>query len=169
MRVVQLRCMWSVACCILSVGCRILHDATPYARSRGMHTCARARKRAIVTPLSVLPWAVRWSGFSVARTPTLNCSRLPHISCTAAAPHPSPRSSAGVAARTDRGHRPCCREVPVGGHDREEPGRLVHRASASLQGTPQRRRWALAARMVLRACCTLPAHICLLLPHVSLT
>ncbi len=31
------------------------------------------------------------------------------------------------------------------------------------------RRWALAARMLHRVCCALPAHVCLQLPHPTLT
>ena len=63
-----------------------------------------------------------------------------------------------LAATTDHGHRH--REGAAGGRDGGAPGRLVHRAAASLQGTLQRRRWALAACMLHRACCALPAHVC---------
>ncbi len=56
-----------------------------------------------------------------------------------------------LAATTDQGHRH--REGAAGRRDGEEPGRLVRRAAASVQGTPQRRRCALAARIM---------HLCLL-------
>jgi hypothetical protein len=71
-----------------------------------------------------------------------------------------------LAAREDCGHRH--REGAAGGRDGGASGRLVRRASASLQGTPQRRRWALAARMSHRACCALPASICSQLPRLTL-
>ena len=73
-----------------------------------------------------------------------------------------------LAARADRGQLQRCREGAVGGRDRGAPGRLVRRAAATLQGTPQRRRWALVARMVHRVCCALPASVCSHLPHLTL-
>ena len=96
-------------------------------------------------------------------------SRLPsaltvHSSCTTSIA----AEQRLLAARTDRGHRQRCREGAAGGRDGEERGCLVRRASASLQGTPQRRRWALAARMLHRACCALPASFCSQLPRLTL-
>ena len=62
-----------------------------------------------------------------------------HSNCTASIAAEQCR----LAARTDRGHPH--REGAAGGRDGGAPGCLVRRAPASLQGTPQRRRWALAA------------------------
>jgi hypothetical protein len=57
----------------------------------------RARNVQAETKLSVWPWPMRWSGAAkAARAPALHRSRLPHILCTAAAPHPSLQSSVGL-------------------------------------------------------------------------
>ncbi len=85
-----------------------------------------------------------------------------HSSCTASIAAEQCR----LAATTDRGRRH--RDGAAGRRDGGAPGRLVHRAAASLQGTPQRRRWALAACMSHRACCALPASICSQLPRLTL-
>ena len=103
---------------------------------------------------------------SVAHAPTVNWSQLPHILCSCTASIAA--ELCRLAAGTNRGHRQRCREGAVGGRDGEEPGCLVRRASASLQGAPQRRRWALAARMLHRACCALPASFCSQLPRLTL-
>ena len=77
-----------------------------------------------------------------------------HSCCTASIA----AEQGGLAARADRGRRH--REGAAGGIDGGAPGRLVHRAAASLQGTPQRRRWALAARhAALRLLCVACEHL----------
>ncbi len=131
-----------VGCHMLSVASRNLHAAALRARSRRRQLCTRARVQAL-TPLSVWRWAMRWSGFSVVRSHTALVSAAAHTahsSCTASIAAEQCR----LAARADR------REGAACGRDGEEPGCLVHRASPSLQGTPQRRRWALVARMLHR-------------------
>ena len=62
-----------------------------------MHARMRARNVQAQTLLSVWPGPMRWSGTAQAsRALALNWSRLPHILCTAAAPHPSLQSSVGL-------------------------------------------------------------------------
>ena len=87
-----------------------------------------------------------------------------HSSCTASIAAEQCR----LAARKGRGQLQRCREGAAGGPDGGAPGRLVHRSAASLQGTPQRRRWALVARMLHRVCFAVPAQICSQLPHLTL-
>ena len=123
---------------------------------------ARPRKVQPLTLLSVWPWPMRRFGrnASVAlraqsELATAAAAQTVHSSCTTSIVAEQCR----LAAREDRGRRQ--REGAAGGRDGEEPGRLVHQASASLQGTPQRRRWALMARALHRAWCALPAHLLL--------
>ena len=85
-----------------------------------------------------------------------------HSSCTA----PIAAEQCRLAARADRGRRH--REGAAGGLDEGAPGRFLRRASASLQGTLQRRGWALMARRLHHVCCALPAHICSQLPRLPL-
>jgi hypothetical protein len=139
-------CMLHVACCMMPPGAHAL-EASSYARSRA--TCKRGH--------SCRYGRGRWGG----RAQSLRRTR-PHSAFATAATAHTVRSSCTasiaaeqcrLAARRDRGRLQRCREGALGGGDGGEPGRLVHRASESLQGTPQRRRLALVARML---------HLCLL-------
>jgi hypothetical protein len=81
-----------VACCMLPPGAHAL-DASSY------RTYARARIMQVLTLLSVWPWPMRRSCAKPLppRAPAVNWRRLPrHTLCTAAAPHPSLQSSAGL-------------------------------------------------------------------------
>jgi hypothetical protein len=130
----------------------MLHAATRRARARSKqlpHARARACNVHAQTLLAVWPRPMRRSGrkASVAlrahsELATAAAAHTVRSSCTASIAAERCR----LAARTDRGHRQRCREGAVGGRDRGAPGRLVRRAAASLQGAPQRRRWALVAR-----------------------
>jgi len=75
-----------------------------------------------------------------------------HSSCTASIAAERCRHAATTDG--DRRHR----EGAAGDCDGGAPGRLVRRAAASLQGTPQRRRCALVARMLHRVCFASLAH-----------
>ena len=174
--------MLSVACCMLHVACCMLHVACrpslvaccilPPEQAVSARTHARAqRARAdALVGMAVADVGGRAQSLSHLRvhTPlvTAATAHTMHRSCTASIAAEQCR----LAARTDRGQWQRCREGAAGGRDGEEPGRLVCRlgAAASLQGTPQRRRWALAARMLHRACCALPASICSQLPRLTL-
>jgi hypothetical protein len=150
-------CILYVACCMLFISCRMLHAATgassfgAYARARG--TCTRGR--------SCRYGRCRYGG----RAHTLSHLRVHTPLATAAAAHNMHSSCTAsiaaeqcrLAATTDHDRRH--REGAAGGRDEGAPGRLVHRAAAFVQGTPQRRRWALAARMLHRVCCALPAFV----------
>jgi hypothetical protein len=63
-----------------------------------MHARARARNVHALTLLSVRPWPMRRSSAKppLHTPPTLNWPQPPHILCTAAAPHPSLQSGAGL-------------------------------------------------------------------------
>ncbi len=155
-------CMLHVACCMPCVSCRMLHAATA-ASSFRTHARTRARaQRASPDAFVGMASADEVVGRSVSRPRShtkwvLAAAHTVHGSCIASIAE----ERCWVAARTDRGHRQRCREGAAGGRDGEEPGRLVHRAAASLQGTPQRRRWALVARMVPAArCLRTSAHGC---------
>ncbi len=62
------------------------------------HARMRARNVQALTPLSVWPWLMRWSGAKPhsPRALTVNWSQLPHMLCTAPAPHPFLQSAAGL-------------------------------------------------------------------------
>jgi hypothetical protein len=134
-----------VACCMLPP-CAHALEASSYAR-----THARAQ-RASADALCRSPWVltVHWPLLPRHMLCAAQCS------CTASIAAEQCR----LAARADRGQLQRFREGAAGGRDGEEPGCLVHRSAASLQGTPQRRRWALVALMLHRVCCALAAHIC---------
>ncbi len=164
----------NVGCCLSHGVCRMLHAATWRARAanrqalvrrpacvstppsahacaRRIHARARARARTHVQEpalLSVWPWPMRRSGrkAAVARTPcwSRTAAHTVYGGCTA----PVAVQQLRLAARQDRGRRHRCREGAPGGRDGGAAGRHIHRAAAPLQGTPQRRRWALVARML---------------------
>ena len=72
-----------------------------------------------------------------------------------------------LAARTDRRHRR--QQGAASGRDGEQPGRVVRRASPSLQGTPSAmgtRSARCIRRMLHRACCAMPAHLGAQLPYL---
>ncbi len=152
-------CMLHVACCMLHVACCHPSRQNPYAR-----THARAQR---ASPDAFVCMALADEVVGATPPSPRALARTDFLTAAAHTVHPSLLQRCRLAACAARGRR--CREGAAGGRDGEEPGRLVHRASASLQGTPQRRRWALAARMLHRVCCALPAHVCSQLPHVTLT
>jgi hypothetical protein len=93
----------------------------------------------------------------------LNWSQLPHILRTAAAPHPSLHSSAGLQLA----------QIEAAGTEKALLADVTEaNPDASyielLRLFKVRRGWALAARMLHRACCALPASICLQLPRLAL-
>jgi hypothetical protein len=132
----------------------------------GTHAGTQARRahEQELTLSSALPRRHEAVGLGCVKQP-VGHTRLPHILCCTVSIAAEQRR---LAARTDRSRRQRCREGAAGGRDGGAPRRLVHRASASLQGTPQRRRWALVARMLHRVCFELPAQICSQLPRLTL-
>ena len=164
--------MLSVACCMLHVACRpslVACCMLPPEQAVSARTHARAqRARAdALVGMAVADEAVGRKASVALRAhsalATAAAAHTVHSSCTASIAAEQRR----LAASTDRGRRH--REGAPGRRDGGAPGRLVHRAAASLQGTPQRRRWALAVRMLNRACCALPASICSQLSRLTLS
>jgi hypothetical protein len=133
-----------------------LHVGTWCTRSRSKHFRTHARTRAkcnVQTPLSVWPWRMRRSGAKSSRTPLVTAAvHTVHSSCTAS-----------VAAQRCR---LAAREGAAGGRDGEEPRRLVHRAFAFVQGTPQRRRWALAALVAFGVRCIMSPALLAACPYL---
>ena len=96
----MVRCMSSVACCMLHVACRMFaccHRSNPFP-----HAFTHAQ-----THLSVWPWPMQRSSKRASVTPRARTEsvtalllcwpQLPlHTLCTAAAPHPSLHSSVGL-------------------------------------------------------------------------
>jgi hypothetical protein len=82
-------------CCMLHAACRLSHVACCICHRSKHFPHARAQR---ASPDAFVGMAVADEAVnvSVAHTPTLNWSRLPHILCTAAAPHPSLQSSVGL-------------------------------------------------------------------------
>jgi hypothetical protein len=156
-------CQLHVACCMLHA-VRLLSHVACCHRSRQFRRI-RTRADALVG-MAVADEAVGRTALVALHAhsalATAAAAHTMHSSCTASIAAEQCR----LAATTDHGHRH--REGAAGGRDGEEPGRLVRRAAASLQGTRQRRRWALAARMLYRACCALPASISLQLSRLTL-
>ncbi len=92
-------CMSHVACCVLHAVRPLLHVACCHRSRQFRRVCTRARNVHARTLLSVWPWPMK----AVGRTPLVICAftlhwpQLPeHRLCTAAAPHPSLRSSVGL-------------------------------------------------------------------------
>ena len=153
--VVRTCCPSLVACCMLPPGAHALRpNASRYARARARNVNARA----LFVRMAVADEAVGRKASVALRThsalATAATAHDVHSSCTASIAAERCR----LAARADRGRLQRCREGAAGRRDGGAPGRLVRRAAASLQGTPQRRRRALVARIVHRACCASPAH-----------
>ncbi len=153
--------MLHIVCCVLHAVHLLAHAPEQAVSARTHAHAQRARADALV--------GVAVADEALGRTPLVICAftlhwpQLPrHSSCTASIA----AEQCGLAATAHHGHRH--REGAAGGRDGGTPGRLVHRAAASLQGTPQRRRGALLACMSHRACCALPANICSQLPRLTL-
>ena len=163
--------VWSVACRPLRVACCMLLVACLHAATGAISFRMPARADAFVG-MAVADAAVEQESLShPARSHIIGHSTTTLLATAAAAHTVHSSCTASIAARqcwvaatTDQGRRH--REGAAGGRDGGAPGRLVHRAAASLQSTPKRRRWALAARMVHCGC---PRTFCSQLPHVSLT
>jgi len=150
----MVRCMSSIACCMLRVACCLSHVCM-LPPEQSVSACPHAQ-----THLSVWPWPMQRSG----EKPLSHCARTlfwsQHYYSVGRRGCGTPIvvQQCRLAATTVRGRRH--REGAAGGIDGGAPGRLVHRAAASLQGTPQRRRWALAARhAALRLLCVACEHL----------
>jgi hypothetical protein len=128
------RCMLHVACCMLSIACCML---PPGAHALGASSYARTHARVQRASADAIVGMAVADAKSLRRTrphsalATVTTAHTVRSSCTASIAAEQCR----LAARAVRGQLQRCREGAAGGRDRGAPGRLVHRAAASLQGT----------------------------------
>ncbi len=105
-----------------------------------MHTRTRARNVQARTLLSVWPWPMRRSSAQPPSHSPAQCighAHSCHGTCCAQQLHriAIAAEQCRLAALTYRGQFQRCRKGAADGRDGGAPGRLVHRAAATLQGT----------------------------------